>query len=228
MRVLVLLLAWAGLTMAQTLEVVHKKWLWPDGKGVVEITPEHIAFKAAKEKNSRTWRYPDIQYFDRVSEKEFVILSYEDQRLELGRDRPFRFEITSGELGDALFESIRQRLRKPATNRVVRDIPAGYELSVKHLHSLGGCEGRLTFTADRVAYITPHRKDAREWRLATDIESVWSMHPYHLEFHVYDNNQREFSRTRVYKFQLKQPLDAGFYQNLKLQMYRLQGDPATE
>ena len=106
---------------------------------------------------------------------------------------------------DGLFETIRQRLKKPVTNRLVGEVSgAEYELPVKHLHSLGGCEGQLIFTPDAVYYSTEHTKDARAWKLAREIHSVWSRNPYHLEFHVYDNNRREFSHTRVYKFDLKE------------------------
>ena len=209
---------------AQTFEVIHKKRFGPDGRGEIRITGDAIEFNAAKKKkNSRRWAYDDIQYFDRISETEFVILSYEDQKWKLGRDRQYRFTLTGGELTDSLFEQISQRIGRPVTNRVVSDIPENrYELPVKHLHSLGGCEGLLTFAGDDIYYATEHRKDAREWRVSRDVESVWSMNPYQLELHVYDNNRREFSRTRVYRFALKKPLDPEFYRRLKLQLYELE------
>ena len=226
MRNLFLLLIplfWLPLAAAQTtFEVIHKKRFWPDGRGEILISTEGIAFRAAEEKKSRRWAYSDIQYFDRVSEQEFVILSYEDEKWKLGRDRQFRFVVTSGKLTDALFVSISERLGRPVTDRVFRK-PAEteYEMPVKHLHGFGGCEGMLVFTPETVSYSTKHAKDARVWRLGRDVESVWSSSPYHLELHVYDNNRREFSRTRVYKFDLKRPLDSTQYRDLKLRLYDL-------
>jgi hypothetical protein len=208
---------------AQTFPVIHKKALWPDGRGELILTPESIEFRASeKEKNSRKWSYTDIQYLDRVSTKELVILSYEDLKWELGRDREFRFLLTEGEIGDELFETLQARLNRPSTDRVVRDVAAAvYEAPVKHLHSLGGCEGQLLFTDRTAIYKTSHGQDSREWRLDTDVESVWSQDPYHLEIHVYENNRTEFSRTRVYKFVLKAPLDSEFYSGLKRKLYGL-------
>jgi hypothetical protein len=220
---LVLLAPLAAHLAAQTFPVIHKKALWPDGRGELRITDDAIEFQAAgKEQNSRKWSYADIQYLDRVSTKELVILTYEDHKWELGRDREFRFLLTEGEISDALFATLQARLKKPVTDRVVPDVVASlYETPVKHLHPFGGCEGRLLFTANTAVYKTPHEQDARAWRLDTDVESVWSDDPYHLEIHVYENNRREFSRTRVYSFVLKQPLDGEFYRSLKMKLYGL-------
>ncbi len=211
-----------GAAAQTTFEVIHKKRFWQDGRGEILISAEGIAFRAAEEKNSRRWAYSDIQYFDRVSEQEFVVLSYEDEKWKLGRDRQFHFVVTSGKLTDALFASISERLGRPVTDRVFRK-PAetAFEVPVKHLHGFGGCEGMLVFTPETVSYSTEHVKDARVWRLDRDVESVWSSSPYHLELHVYDNNRREFRRTRVYKFDLKQPLDPARYRDLKLRLYDL-------
>lgn len=223
MKYIALFALCAQIIGAQTLQVKRLKRLWWDGEGQVEITQDGIAYKAKKPKHSRTWKYDDIQYFDRISPKEFVILSYEDIGWQLGRDREYHFVITSGELTDEVFHEIAQRLGKPVTDRVVGEV-AGvkYEIPVKHLHTLGGCEGELMFTGDSIYYATKHKEDAREWLVARDVQSVWSMNPYELEIHVYDNNRREFSQSRIYKFALKRPLDTDFYRTLKLKLYNLE------
>jgi hypothetical protein len=221
MRLVLLLLCGVAGLAAQTFDVIHKKPHWPNGQGRIHISEEAIAFEARKEKNSRSWSYTDIQHFDRVSKSEFVILSYEDQKWKLGRDREFRFVISSGELTDDLMETISSRLGKPVTNRVVGEVAAQYELPVKHLHTFGGCEGRLLFTNDAVYYSTEHAADAREWKLARDVRAVSSVDPYLLDIRVFENNRREFSRTRVYRFQLKESLDPEWYRALKLRLYGL-------
>jgi hypothetical protein len=208
---------------AQAFKVIHVKTLCRDGRGEVEFTDKGVAYKAAKEKNSRFWKYVDIQYFDRLSEKEFTILSYEDQRLLLGRDKEYRFRITDGTLTDEDFRKIQGWLGKPSTDRVIPEITGlEYEIPAKHLHTLGGCEGMLEFTKDAIYYVTPDKKDARVWRLGLDVQSVWSNDPYRLEIYTYDNNRREFSRTREYQFDLKKPLDSTFYRKLKLKLYDLE------
>ena len=223
MKYLLILFLIAQPLAAQTFDVVHKKTMWRDGGGKIEITDRAITYTAKKEKENRSWEYEDIQYFDRISSKEFIILSYEDNSMLLGRDRQYHFLITDGELNPEIFSEIRNRLNKPVNNRELPDVvDAEYELPVKHLHTFGGCEGTLKFTEDNIYYVTDHSKDAREWRLATDIKSVWSSDRYQLEIHAFDNNRREFSRTRVYKFDLKEPLDPEIYRSLKLKLYALE------
>lgn len=219
----IFLLIFAQSLAAQTLSVELKRNFWPDARGEIQITEKGIAFSEANGKNRHEWSYQDLQSFDRLSKSEFVLLTYEDQRWKLGRDREYQFKITSGELSDELFESIRQHLAKPVTDRVVDEIgKVEYRLPVKHLHTLGGCEGELIFAPEAIYYSTPNKKDAREWRLKEEVQSIWSADPYSLELHVYENNRREFSRTRVYNFTLKKPLDPIFYRNLKLELYGLE------
>lgn len=224
MKYVLLVLLSIQLLAGETFTVIHKRKAWRDGKGTLNITEAGITFNAKKEKRSRRWGWLDIQYFDRISETEFNILTFTDQRKYLGRDRSFRFVITDGELSDKLFAMIGKKLApRPLTNRVIRPQPgAVYEIPVKHLHTFGGCEGVLRFTKDEIFYVTEHAKDQREWLLARDVNSVWSEDVYELEVHAYDNNRREFSKTRIYKFTLKEPLKAGFYRQLKLKLYKLE------
>jgi hypothetical protein len=220
---LVVLLLLANPAAAQTFSVIHVKTLHRDERGKIEITDKGIEFQAASKKHSRFWKYEDIQYFDRQSEKEFAILSYEDQHLLLGMDKEYRFRITDGALTDDIFHRLEDRLGRSATNRVVPEISGvEYEIPAKHLHTFGGCEGTLKFTKDTIYYVTSDKKDARVWRLSPDIQSVWSADPYRLEIFAYDNNRREFSHTRDYQFELKKPLDPSYYRSLKLKLYDLE------
>ena len=96
-----------------------------------------------------------------------------------------------------------------------------YQLPVKHLHSLGGCQGQLIFTPEAIYYETEHAEDARAWRLTTAVDSVWSGQSYELELCVYENNPREFGQARIFQFSLKEPLDPEFSRHLKLKFYEL-------
>ena len=223
MRAIIVLLSIASFACGQDFTVIHKRTLRRDAPGSLHIDDTGITFTAERPSDSRMWAYTDIQYFDRISKQEFTILTYEDQERYLGRDHQYHFMITEGELTDSAFQRISARLGRPVTNRVVpREIDSTYVISAKHLHTLGGCEGQLKFTPSAIYYVTGSKEDAREWLLERDVQSVWSGDPYHLEIHVYDNNRREFSRTRVYKFDLKTALDPEFYRSLKLKMYDLE------
>ena len=228
MKYLLILLLLAQPVAAQTFTVIHEKTFWRDGHGTIEITDEGIRYTADKAKDSRYWSYQDIQYLDRISVREFTILSYEDEARYLGRDKSYHFVITEGELTDPVFEKICRKLDRPVTDRIVPDnIAVQYRIPVKHLHTFGGCEGVLQFTKDSIIYDTKNKKDARVWKLSRDVQSVWSSDRYQLEIHVYENNRREFSRSRIYKFALKIPLDPEFYKRLKLKLYDLEAVRST-
>lgn len=222
MRILSLLLLACVVGAAQTeFEVIRKKPLWFDQKGTVTFGELDVSFTSSdKDDKVRSWKYRDVQHLDRVSPTEFILLSYEDVAWQLGRDRSYRFALVSGELSNELFDSVVARIGKPATNRVV-DPPGAVEqeLPVKHLLTLGGSEGTLYFSPERVVYSTQEAKQSREWLLDRDVHSIWSSDPLRLEVHVYEGNPGEFRKPRVYRFALKQPLDPEFYRRLKLRLY---------
>jgi hypothetical protein len=245
MRQTVLLLACAAALSAETFPAKLEKPLWPDRQGSVEIDDEGITYTAPNAKHgpqwlgiqhvghaldrlanrphSLSWKWDDIQYFDRISPREFVVLTYQDDWRFFGRDREYRFRLTKGELSDSLFQNISGHLKRPVTDRVPPGkVAALYTIPVKHDRGLGGSEGELEFTHDAIYYVTPKKTDGRTWRMDRDIVSVWSDDPYRLEIRVYDNNRREFSRTATYKFDLKEKLDPEFYRELKLKLYGLE------
>jgi hypothetical protein len=200
-----------------------EKPLWPDRDGTVEINDQGIAYSVNNKKQNLRFAWLDIQYFDRVSPNEFVVLTYKDQRLLLGRDREYHFIITQGELSDALFAMISNHLKLPVTDRVPPGkVAAVYTLPVKRNRGLGGSEGELEFTRNAIYYVTNNKSDGRTWFMDRDIVTVWSDDPYRLEIRAYENNRREFSRTASYKFDLKEKLDPEFYRELKLKLYGLE------
>ena len=245
MKLTVLLLAFGALLSAETFPARLEKPVWPDRQGTVEIDDQGIRFAAphakhgpqwlgfqhvghaldrlANRPHDLAWKWTDIQYFDRISPKEFVVLTYQDDWRFLGRDREYRFRLTKGELTDSLFRNTSRHLKRPVTDRVPpARVAALYTIPVKHDRTLGGSEGELEFTPDAIYYVTKNKTDGRTWLIDRDIVSVWSGDPYRLEIRAYDNNRREFSRTATYKFDLKEKLDAEFYRELKLKLYRLE------
>ncbi|MEO8129159.1 MAG: hypothetical protein ABJF23_06600 [Bryobacteraceae bacterium] len=218
-----LLLAFCAVLSAETFPARLERPLWPDQDGTVEINDQGIAYSADNKKQSLGFAWPDIQYFDRVSPNEFVVLTYKDQRLLMGRDREYRFIITQGELSDALFAMISNHLKRPVTDRVPPGkIATVYTVPVKRNRGLGGSEGELEFTRNAIYYVTKNKSDGRTWFIDRDIVAVWSDDPYRLEIRAYENNRREFSRTATYKFDLKEKLDPEFYRKLKLKLYGLE------
>jgi hypothetical protein len=228
MKYAVVWLAFCGLLSAETFPAKLEKPLWPDREGTVEIDDLGITYTArqsAHRPHNLSWKWNDIQYFDRISRTEFVVLTYKDDWRFLGRDRQYRFRLTQGELTDSLFANISSHLNRPLTDRVPPNkVAALYTIPVKRDRAFGGSEGELEFTHDAIYYVTKHGTDGRTWLMDRDIVSVWSDDPYRLEIRAYDNNRREFSRTATYKFDLKQKLDPEFYRELKLKLYGLESN----
>jgi hypothetical protein len=61
--------------------------------GQIEISENLISFKEAgkKSEHSRQWKYEDIQQLT-LSPTELRILSYDDEKWQLGRDREYVFD----------------------------------------------------------------------------------------------------------------------------------------
>lgn len=207
---------------AGTLHVRHDHDPWGGCTGELAITSDGIRFHSdGKEEHTRDWSWTDIQTVDRLSTDRFSILTYEDQKWLLGRDRPWDFTVLdsgAGGLTDQLFALIRQNESRPLVDRVPRQIEADYQVPVKHLHTFGGCEGVLEFSRDWIVYKTDHKEDARSWRRDKEVASIWSTGPFDLELEVYEKNGEDLLRTRRYRFELKQPLNQTYYNRLKREL----------
>lgn len=205
--------------MAAGLQVRHDHDPWGACVGELSITAEGIRYTSAeKPEHDRQWTWLDIQTVDRRSPERFTILTYEDQRLLLGRDRPWDFTVvepSSGVLDDALWAVITEHLKRPVIDRMVPRVQPAYEVPVKHLHTLGGCEGVLQFTPNWIIYRTDHPEDQRSWRRDREVLSVLSTGRYDLEVEVYEKEGQDLLHTRRFRFQLKQPLDERFYRELR-------------
>ena len=219
---LLLLVVLPGLLPAaeSSFDVIHQKTLFADGRGVLSISDEGIRFDAKRADNSRSWNYLDIQFLDRVSPTELVVLTFEDVRRFAGRDKRYRFRLTSGAIGDDLFAEMTRRLGRPVSNRVFEAPQQEVKLSVavKYLHRFGGCQGRLSATAHAIYFQSDDETHSHEWQLDRDVDSVWSADRYQLDVHV-RNPGGPVHPIERFRFLLKEPLDAQWYRRLKLQLY---------
>ena len=221
---LLLLAVLPGLLPAaeSSFDVIHHKALFADGRGVLSINDEGIRFDAKHADNSHSWNYLDIQFLDRVSPTELVVLTYEDIRRFAGRDKRYRFKLTAGEIDDELFAEMTGQLGRPASNRVFETPQQEVKLSVavKHLHRFGGCQGRVSATDRGIYFVSDDEKHSHEWQLDRDVDSVWSADRYQLDVHVRNPGGPVHSIER-FRFLLKEPLDSEWYRRLKLELYEL-------
>ena len=221
---LLLMLGIALPAFAQTVKVRHDHDPWGACEGELVISEDGIQYRTDKEDHLRTWEWIDVQSFDRWSPERFSVLTYEDLKWHLGLDRNFDFNVLPGEVGleETAFAIIEQNVIRPVTDRIPRIEESEYQVPVKHVHVLGGCEGVLTFGKDRIIYETAHTEDARSWRRDKHVANVWSSNPFELELRVFEENRRAFDKATRFLFQLKEPLDIGFYERLRREFLILQ------
>ncbi|HSR52669.1 MAG TPA: hypothetical protein VLV83_17750 [Acidobacteriota bacterium] len=203
---------------AQSLRVRHDHDPWGQCRGDLLISNQGIEYRPdKKEEHHRQWSWDQIQSFDRKSPDQFSLLTYEDLKWKLGKDRFFDFKVLpdSESLSQEAFSVIVERLAKPLTDRLARDIEPELEVPAKHLHTFGGCQGVLKIGPGWIVYDTDHPGHARSWRRSMEVESLWSADPFHLEVHVFESYQRSYRTTRNYRFQLKRRLDADYYATLR-------------
>jgi hypothetical protein len=207
---------------AGSLRVRHDHDPWGGCGGELTVSESGIQYLSEEEpKHDQNWTWLDIQTVDRRSPDQFTILTYEDQKWLLGRDRPWDFTVldsNSQGLSDDLFRIIMTHLERPVLNREARPVDALYEVPVKHLHTFGGCEGVLRFGKDWIVYTTDHAEDQRSWRRGVEIANVWSTGRYDLEIEVYEKEGEDLLRTRIFRFELKRPLDEEFFTQLRRDM----------
>ena len=168
-------------------------------EGILTFAPEGVRYETKEKNHSRNWAYPDVKYFEIVSEQEIEVHTYESQGVSrLGRDRDFDFRLLDGRLGDDLYQLLVNKSPRAVVTHVVfpgteivQDIP------VRHRHRLGGCQGTLTIATDKIIYRTDRKEDSRIWRLE-DIQSFASSDPFSL---------RLSSSFETFNFDLKLPLE---------------------
>jgi hypothetical protein len=217
---LAILMLCFGTALGQSLRVRHDHDPWGSCEGELRIHASGIDFKSSKEAHNRQWSWNNIQTVDRFSPTRFTVLTYQDQKLLLGRDQPFDFRVLEGEgLADEIFDLILKNLPRPIVDRIEDDdVEIEYEIPVKHLHTLGGCEGILRFSEDRIIFVTDHQKDTRTWRKDQEVAGIWSIGRFDLQIQVYEKNSGDFYGTRNFRFQLKRPLDPEYYRSLRREL----------
>ena len=99
---------------------------WGKCEGEITVSSTGIEFKSDKKEHNFDWEWPDIQSVDRKSVSEFTLLSYQDQKWMLGRDRPFDFTVIEGQgLTDEVFDLISAKLKTPVVDRIVSQVGKG-------------------------------------------------------------------------------------------------------
>ncbi len=200
------------LALAQSFEFqVERELIFRNHRGTLVITTDGIEYKTSQKNESRSWRYTDIQQIKIESPTELEILTYEDQRRMLGRDRIFKFRLLEGKVTPEVSAFLTARATRPIATSVAPapNVEPKYETAVKHQHALGGCEGALKIYPDRIVYESAETAaHSRYWRYS-DIQGF--SHPSRYRFEVSTFENKFGGPTKVYEFQLKEDLPAQAY-----------------
>lgn len=196
----------AGLLAAQEVkyEVRHDHWR-KYGTGVLVVSARGISYQEPEKKgHGREWTFEDIQRLE-LGERTMRVLTYQDSRWKLGADVEEEFTLP----GKGTFEEAYGLLKDRLDRRFVARLADGaveplWEIPVKHLHRLGGTQGRLIAARDRIVYEARERDESRTWRYG-DVENISSSGPFQLTV---------TTPERVFHFQLKRALEEDRYNDL--------------
>jgi hypothetical protein len=197
-----------------TYAVRHKHWR-KGSSGTLRITDAGISFQetGGNRRHSREWTYSDIEQVV-LSGERFHILTYEDVRWQLGRDREYEFDRLPEGFAAALYPMFRQRLDQRFVAALAdTDVEPRWRTGAKLLHGLGGSHGVLLIGADRIVFKSSDMGASRTWRIG-DIEMVSSSGPFDLAITTLERSSWHRGSPTELRFQLKEELSESRYQQL--------------
>jgi len=180
-------------------------------RGELVFGDSSLEYSTEDRQDARTWKYEDIQQLGLLSSTRLSVLTYEDRKIQFGKDKRFVFEVTEGEISQSLWQALQGRLTKPLVSAVFpSDLTATFQLPAKHEHVLGGCQGLLKVTDQYLIYETAHASDSRIWRYE-DISSMGSTGPFQLRLTTMERTEGEYGGEKNFIFDLKRRLDVEVY-----------------
>jgi hypothetical protein len=187
-------------------------------RGTLVITTEKVEYKTAHEGHTRTWPYVELQQIKVKSESAVELLTWEDQKRLAGRDRVWKFKLLEGKITPEVSALLTTQATRPLVTSVM-PVTTGaprFVASVKHLHNIGGCAGRLKIFADRITFESDDKPEhSRFWRYA-DLQNFSQSERFRFEVAAFEIG---FGGPRSYNFQLKGDLPAQSYDYIWMRVY---------
>ena len=207
-----------------TVEVRHQHW-HKGAMGTLRISPEEISFEEHGKKgktDSRSWRYEEIQQLE-VSPSELRILTYEDSKWKLGRDREYIFDRVPKDLAVEAYPLWTSKLDQRFIAAVPAPDPAPeWKVGAKLDRGLSGTLGTLIIGREQIVFDAGEHGGSRSWRLI-DIENVSSSGPLDLTVTTTEKSGLFRGSGRQFHFQLQQPLKEDKYGALWQSVNRSKG-----
>jgi hypothetical protein len=202
------------LSGAQTFNVTHRYW-HHDGTGTFTVTSDSISFTETGKhaEHSRVWKYGQIQQLE-LTQDSLTILTYEDQKWQLGRDRSYSFV----KLPEGFAKSVYPMWRDTLDQRFIaaladNEITALAEFPAKLTGFVKGVEGTLVFGEDRILFRARKPAESRTWRFS-DIENIASAGPFDLSIVTLEHHGAWNAGGRDFRFQLQRPLEEARFNEL--------------
>lgn len=204
---------------AQSIELsVEHEHTLRNCRGTLTITQEKIGYKTNHKEDSRTWTYAELKQIKVESPRRIELVSYEDQKRMIGRDRIFKFKVLKGEISPETSALLMARATRPVVTSVMpkNDEAPVFEVPVKHLHRFGGCLGTLIIYPDRVVFESKDMPlDSRYWRYG-DIQNFSQSERFRFEIVSFEN---KFGGPKAYNFQLREGLPTTVYDYVWARVY---------
>jgi hypothetical protein len=189
-------------------------------EGVLIVGENDVRYQSDYRADSRIWTYLDIKKVESPSLRKLRLETREEQVIQFGREKVFEFEFIDGEVTDELYNFIVNRIARPPSTEPPRNPPGGrWEIAAKHGHTFGGCEGTLKITDNYIEYVTANANDARMWKFI-DIKRLETSSAYRLYIYTYEDTTWQFGRDKIFRFQLKEPLEPAVQEFIRQRMHR--------
>ena len=206
-----------------TYEVRHQDW-HGGAKGTLRISPDSIAFEEHGKKGKadpRQWSYEEIQQLT-IGKSEVRVLTYEDSKWKLGRDREYVFDRIPSDLATEVYPLLSGTLDQRLVAAVADPQAAPeWKIGAKLTQNLKGTTGTLAAGPDLIVFDTKKPDEARSWRIA-DIQNVTSSGPFDLTITTGEKGG-VFRGERQFHFQLQQALSEDQYNALWRRVNRSKG-----
>jgi hypothetical protein len=206
-----------------TYEVRHRH-LQGGAMGTLRISQDGISFDEHGKKSkpeAYRWRYEEIQQLT-VGGAELRVLTYQDSKWKLGRDREYVFDRIPRNLAVEVFPMLTRSLDQRFIAAMADKRAPEWKLSAKLDHGLSGTLGTLSVTDEEIIFETKKPDESRTWRLS-DIENVSSTGSLSLTLTTNEKSGLFRGGMRQFHFGLQQRLSEDRYNELWRGVNRTKG-----
>lgn len=193
-------------------------------EGELVINDAGIEYVTDKAEHARKWAFVDIQMIKLISTKKMQVLTYEENKLQLGRDREFKFDLVEGEITKEVSDFILSKVKRPVlTTFIETEAQVLFAIPVRHRHRFGGCAGTLKVYANGLVYESENEQEnSRYWRWS-ELQGIARSGQF--QFSVTTYEPQFGGPTKQFNFDLKEPINDKVYDYIWDKVFKVQYYP---